>query len=147
MTARPPPEPADVARQRESLQRLARLLDSAIRLPGGFRIGLDGLLGLLPGVGDLAGALLSAYIVAQAYRLGAPRSMLMKMVANVALETGVGVIPVAGDLFDFAWKANRRNLELLERYLDDRQANGRQAEYRRATGYDTGRRQGGVTPG
>ncbi|MEQ8659688.1 MAG: DUF4112 domain-containing protein [Gammaproteobacteria bacterium] len=99
------------------MRRLARLLDSSIPLPGGFRIGLDGLLGLVPGVGDLLGAALSLYIVAGAHRLGASRAVLARMLANVALETVVGAVPLVGDLFDFVWKANQRNLALLEREL------------------------------
>lgn len=99
------------------LERLAWLLDSSIRVPGTrFRIGIDGLIGLLPGIGDLVGTLLSGYIVAEAARLGVPGSALARMVFNVLLETLVGTIPVAGDLFDFAWKANQRNVRLLQDY-------------------------------
>lgn len=101
------------------LGRLAWLLDDAIRLPGGFRIGLDGLIGLIPGIGDGIGLLASGYIVAAAARLGAPKSILARMTLNVLLESIIGIVPVLGDLFDFAWKANLRNLELLNRYLDN----------------------------
>ncbi len=97
-----------------ALQRLARLLDSAIALPGGLRIGVDGLIGLIPGIGDLLGAGLALYIVFGAHRLGASRSVVAHMLGNVALETLVGCVPIVGDLFDFAWKANQRNLALLE---------------------------------
>jgi len=100
-----------------ALRRLAHVLDSAIPLPGGMRIGLDGLIGLVPGVGDVVGTALSSYIVGQAYRLGASRMVLLHMAANILLETILGVVPVLGDLFDFAWKANRRNVALLERHL------------------------------
>jgi hypothetical protein len=110
-------ESAQRARQRESLQRLARVLDSAIPLPGGFRIGLDGIVGLLPGVGDMLGALFSSFIVAQASRLGAPAPVILRMAGNIALDTLAGAVPVLGDLFDFAWKANLRNVQLLERHL------------------------------
>jgi hypothetical protein len=102
---------------RDQLKRMAHLLDSSIRLPGGYRIGLDGLIGLLPGVGDLAGALLSTYIVAQAHRLGAPRSVILRMGLNLLTDTLVGAVPVMGDLFDFAWKANLRNVRLLEQHV------------------------------
>lgn len=102
---------------RRGLHRLADILDTAIPLPGGLRIGLDGLIGLIPGAGDLIGTLLSSYIVAKAYKLGAPYMVLLHMAGNIALETVVGVVPVVGDLFDFAWKANRRNVDLLERHL------------------------------
>jgi len=107
------------ARRRASLQRLAHLLDSAIPLPGGFRIGLDGLLGLIPGVGDLIGSVFSSYIIGQAYQLGASRMLLLRMGGNVLVDTIVGIVPVVGDLFDFAWKANRRNVALLDAHLAD----------------------------
>ena len=103
---------------RAGLKRLAWLLDSAIPLPGGYRIGLDGLIGLVPGLGDVVAALLSSYIVVEAARLRVPASVLMRMGLNVALELIVGAVPVAGDLFDFAFKANERNVRLLEASLD-----------------------------
>ncbi len=104
---------------RERLNKLAWLLDNSIPLPGtGFRIGLDGLLGLLPGVGDTVGALLSSYILTEAGKLGAPRSVLLKMALNVAVDAIFGAIPFFGDLFDFTRKANLRNVRLLESYLE-----------------------------
>lgn len=105
-------------RQRAALRRLAHVLDRAIPLPGGLRIGLDGIIGLIPGVGDLVGTALSSYLVAQAHRLGVPRSVLLHMMGNIAIDTVVGALPLFGDLFDFAWKANIRNIELLERALE-----------------------------
>jgi hypothetical protein len=101
------------------LQRLAWLMDSSIPLPGGYRIGLDGLVGLVPGIGDIAGAMVSSYIIVEAGRLGAPRSLLVRMGFNVLLETVIGAVPVLGDLFDFAYKANLRNVRLLEGYVRD----------------------------
>ena len=96
---------------------LARLLDSAFAIPGtNIRVGLDALIGLIPGAGDVAGAALSSLIVIMALREGAPPSILWRMVANVAIDTLIGSIPVAGDLFDVAWRANAKNAELLERY-------------------------------
>lgn len=113
------PPDADVsARTREQLKALAWLLDSSIRLPGGFRIGVDALLGLVPFLGDAAGVLLSGFIVSRAARLGVPRSILLRMVLNVAVEALVGLIPIAGDIFDAAWKANQRNVQLLESHLN-----------------------------
>ena len=112
------------SRDVKHLRRLARLLDSAIPLPGGFRIGLDGILGLIPGVGDALGASLSTYIVVQAARLGASPVQLVRMMLNVLLETLIGTIPVLGDLFDFAWKANERNMVLLEAQLQRAPAHG-----------------------
>jgi hypothetical protein len=103
----------------ERLRRLARLLDNAIPLPGTrFRIGLDPIIGLVPGLGDVIGAIFSTVIVYQAARLGAPRSTLVRMLANIAVDTLVGEIPLLGDLFDFGWKSNTRNIALLEQHLD-----------------------------
>lgn len=113
----PAPDPRPPQRQaavRARLKRLAWLLDSAIPLPGGYRIGLDGLIGLVPGLGDVVAALLSSYIVVEAARLRVPASVLLRMGLNVALELIIGAVPVAGDLFDFAFKANERNVRLLE---------------------------------
>ena len=88
------------------------------RIPGTrYRVGLDGLVGLIPGVGDAAGALLSTYILYEAMRLGAPRRVLLRMAANIALESVVGALPVVGDLFDVAWQANTKNVALLQAAL------------------------------
>jgi len=96
------------------LDRLSRLLDNAFAIPGTrFRIGLDGILGLIPGIGDATGAALSIYLIVQAARLGLPVSTLLRMVGNVALETVVGAVPIVGDIFDIVWKANIRNMALL----------------------------------
>ena len=112
-----PWSPQDEARLKR-VRVLSRLLDEQFRIPGTTqRIGLDGLLGLIPGVGDAAGALLSAYILYEAIRLGTPTSVLLRMVANIGIDTVVGAIPVAGDIFDIAWKANKKNAALLHTYL------------------------------
>ncbi len=100
------------------LRRLSRILDSAIPLPGGYRIGMDGIVGLIPGLGDTIGSAFSGYIILEAARLGASTPTLFRMVLNVLLESVVGIVPVAGDLFDFAWKANEKNVRLLETQLD-----------------------------
>ncbi|HEV7993240.1 MAG TPA: DUF4112 domain-containing protein [Gemmatimonadaceae bacterium] len=98
---------------------LTRLLDSAAAIPGtGIRFGLDPILGLVPGLGDIAGAALAGYLVLLAQRLGAPRAVVLRMLANVALDTAGGTIPVLGDAFDVAFKSNSRNLALLERALE-----------------------------
>jgi Domain of unknown function (DUF4112) len=99
----------------QRLRSLAWLLDNSIPLPGGFRIGLDAIVGLVPGIGDAIGALFSAFILNEARLLGAPRSVLMRMSGNILLETVIGSIPFVGDLFDMGFKANMRNIELLER--------------------------------
>ena len=101
------------------LRSLAWLLDNSIALPGGFRVGLDAVIGLIPGVGDAIGGLISAYLINEARMMGAPRSVLLRMTGNVLLETIIGVVPFAGDLFDAAYKANTKNLALLERYEID----------------------------
>ena len=107
---------------------LARLLDTAITIPGtGIRFGADAVLGLVPGLGDVAGALLAGYLVLLAERLGAPRSVILRMLGNVALDTLGGTVPVAGDVFDVVFKSNVRNVALLERALE------RPAETRRAS--------------
>ncbi|MBI2432702.1 MAG: DUF4112 domain-containing protein [Candidatus Hydrogenedentes bacterium] len=96
------------------LRKLAWLMDYSIRIPGTrFRFGLDPLLGLLPGLGDALGMLISIYLILQAQRLGFSRGTLTQMVTIVLLDALLGAIPVLGDVFDFVYKANRRNLVLL----------------------------------
>ena len=97
---------------------LARALDSAVRIPGTkFRFGLDPIIGLVPGLGDLAGAVLSGYIVLVGIQLGASRSVVLRMLANIAIDTAVGAVPLVGDLFDAAWKSNNLNVALIERHV------------------------------
>lgn len=104
---------------KKRLERLAWLTDNSIPVPGlGAKVGIDPLMGLLPWFGDTLGALLSSYIILEASRLGAPKSVLLKMVFNVTMDAMVGVLPGAGDLFDFVWKANQRNVRLLEKYVE-----------------------------
>jgi hypothetical protein len=99
-------------------QRVARLWDGVIRVPGTpFSIGLDPLLGLIPGAGDAVAAGVTGWLVLEAARLGVPASTLVRMLTNVAIDALIGAIPVAGDVFDFAWKANLRNVALLERHV------------------------------
>ena len=113
---------------RERLARLAWLLDSSIPIPGTrFSIGLEALIGLVPVVGDLVGVLLSSYIVREAAALGVGRSILARMAVNVAVEGVVGMIPFAGDVFDAAFKANQRNVRLLNAWLDDPRRTTRQS--------------------
>ena len=100
------------------LRALARLLDEAMRLPGTqYRVGIDALIGLVPVVGDLVSAGLAVYIMREAARLGVSRLILLRMTANVGVDLLVGAVPVAGDLFDVVWKANKKNLALLEAHL------------------------------
>ena len=95
----------------------ARLLDSGFRIPGtGIRFGWDAIIGLIPGGGDMIGAALSSGIVLIAMREGVPAPILWRMIANIAIDALVGAVPVIGDLFDVAWRANSRNADLLDRY-------------------------------
>ena len=101
------------------VERLARLLDDVATIPGTrIRIGLDSLFGLLPAGGDVLGGALSAWIIVAAARLGAPPAVIARMGGNVLLDTLVGAVPVLGDLFDIAFRANRRNVNLLRSYVD-----------------------------
>ena len=96
---------------------MARLLDSAVPVPGtSFRFGLDPILGLVPGFGDIVSPLFTVGIIWQARDLGVPRVVMMRMIINVAIDTLVGLVPIVGDLFDFAWKSNDMNLALLEQH-------------------------------
>lgn len=109
-------------RELARLRTITRVMDEAIGLPGTrFRIGLDGLLGLIPGVGDALSAGIAGYAIIAAARLGAPRSVLARMAGNVVLDTLAGAIPLLGDVFDFGFKANRRNLRTLESFLAEPQ--------------------------
>ncbi len=118
-------ESADARLKR--LDRLAWILDNSIPVPGtSLRIGIDGLIGLVPGIGDALGALLSSYIVAQAAHGGAPSSLILRMALNVVVESFIGLVPIVGDLFDFGYKANARNVRLLrEHILEPGRARGR----------------------
>ena len=101
------------------LRDLARVLDEAIRIPGtNIRIGLDALLGLVPGGGDVAGGLFSGLIILQAARDGAPTPVLGRMLANVVIDVVLGAIPILGDVFDVAWRANSRNVRLLDAWRE-----------------------------
>ena len=100
--------------------RLSGMLDNAFRVPGTrFRFGFDALMGLIPGFGDFVGAIFGAYGVLVARQMGAPLALQARMLANVGLDAAVGAIPLAGDLFDFAFKPHLRNLALLDRWRAD----------------------------
>jgi uncharacterized protein DUF4112 len=102
----------------EGLRRLAWWLDEAFPIPGTQqRIGFDALIGLIPGIGDGIGALLSTYIILEGARRGATVWTVVRMLGNVAVDTALGTVPFLGDLFDGAFKANRRNLDLLSASL------------------------------
>ena len=101
------------------LDGLATLLDTAFVIPGtNIRFGIDAMMGLVPGIGDAITTAMSLYIVHEARQLGAPRHLIARMLANVALDGVVGAVPFLGDAFDVMWRANRRNMTLLRNYLD-----------------------------
>jgi hypothetical protein len=99
------------------IEALARWMDYAFVLPGGFRFGLAGFIGLIPGIGDVMDALISLYIVNRALQLGIPRVGVARMMLNIAIEGLLGAAPFIGDLFDVVFKANRRNYILMNSYL------------------------------
>lgn len=116
-----PSAPIAYPRSHPALNRirfLSQLLDNAIRIPGtSFRIGIDPFLGVIPGAGDVASVLISVYIVLESLRFRLPKDILIRMVSNLVTDTAIGSVPVAGDMFDVVWKANARNLQLLEAHL------------------------------
>lgn len=121
-----PPEGDDGALRR--VRRVARLMDDAVEIPFlGVRIGLDPLLGLLPGAGDVLGAAVGGWIVVTAARLGASASVVARMLLNVGVDALSGAVPLLGDLFDVAFKANRRNLDILEEHVLDPTATRRRS--------------------
>lgn len=102
----------------QRIRTLSRLMDNSLSIPGTkYRFGLDPILGLLPGGGDLASILFSGYIIWEASQLGASRETLTRMASNVIFDTLAGSVPVVGDIFDVTWKANSRNVSLLEDHL------------------------------
>lgn len=103
------------------VDRLAYWLDERFRIPGTKRrIGLDGLVGLIPGIGDAVTTTVSAYIVWEAWQLGVPARLIVRMIGNVLVDGIIGTIPLLGDVFDVAWKANRKNLRLLIDHLNSK---------------------------
>jgi len=101
-----------------TLEGLATLLDEAFRIPGtNMRFGIDGIIGLVPGLGDVLAGILSLVIPFAAWIRGVPYVTLIRMTVNIGIEVLVGMIPLFGDIFDIAWKANRRNYNLLQRHL------------------------------
>lgn len=116
----PPPRslhPAALKRLKR-VRWIARWLDRAIAIPGTkIRLGLDAVMGVLPVGGDVLGTILSMYVIVEAAQLGAPQNLLLQMAANVAVDLGIGTVPVAGDFIDIFWQSNARNLELLEDHL------------------------------
>lgn len=112
--------PVDAVKRLRRLRALAWFLDQSVRVGRNGRFGLDPVLGLIPVVGDWLGAALSMYVVYEALLLGLPWRVLGRMLGNIAIEAVIGAVPVAGDIFDFVWQANTRNLQLVERYYHPR---------------------------
>jgi hypothetical protein len=103
----------------KQLERWAWLLDNSIRIPGtSIRMGFDSLIGLIPGIGDVTGGALSSYLLLQAVSSGIPSVVIARMVVNVVFDTLIGMIPLVGDIFDIAFKANQRNIELMTNYYN-----------------------------
>ncbi len=108
----------DPASRTRRVRVLAKLLDSSISIPGTpWKIGFDPIVGLIPGIGDLIGAVLSGYIVIEAVRAEVPAFTLARMLVNIGIDTILGAVPAIGDVFDAAWKSNMMNVALLERHL------------------------------
>ena len=102
------------------IRKLSRLMDTAIGIPGTkFRIGLDPIIGLVPGAGDIVDTAFSAYLIYLATRFNIPQKTLGKMIYNIGLEAVVGSVPLIGDIFDAFYKSNMRNLALLEAHLEE----------------------------
>jgi hypothetical protein len=113
-----------------TLRQLSYYLDDLFVVPGtSYRVGLDPLLGLVPGVGDVATSAAAAYIVARAAALGVPRATLARMLLVLVIDAVLGSVPLLGDVFDGVWKANRRNVRLLEARLDDPEEEARDRRY------------------
>ncbi len=109
----------DFEKRLTRIKKLAQLMDQAFLIPGtGRRVGLDSLIGLIPGVGDLATTAASGYIVREAWLLGLPKRKMAQMIWNIAVDAVVGSVPLLGDLFDIAFKSNTRNVKLIEAHLD-----------------------------
>lgn len=119
-TAAPPPVAHADDRALEGYRKLAYAFDEAFRIPGtSFRFGLDSIIGLVPGVGDIAVSALGGYALLLAFKLRAPAPVLTRMLMNIGIDTVFGAVPLLGDLFDATWKANTKNRRVLEAWLAD----------------------------
>src|SRR5690349_4273208 len=115
-----PPQVRRSAATDEALDHLATLLDDAFQIPGTrIRFGLDSLIGLVPGLGDIVTGLMSMFIVYVGWQRGIPKVTQARMLMNIIIDTAVGAVPIFGDAFDVAWKANRMNMRLLKRAMEE----------------------------
>mgnify|MGYP003384435585 CR=1 FL=1 len=111
-----------ITQQKQQLERLSILLDEAFTLPVvGVRVGWDAIIGLIPVIGDGAGAIISSYFVYKALRFKMPLSTVAKMLLNIGIELLIGIVPIVGDVLDVAWKANRRNYRLMEGFFEEQE--------------------------
>jgi hypothetical protein len=109
---------AETLKTLNRLQRLSRFMDGGWGIPfTNIRFGADSVLGLIPGGGDFVAMLISLYVVIKAYEMGVPNHLLLRMVGNIAIDTGLGSVPVLGDIFDVLFKSNIRNTDLLHDFL------------------------------
>ena len=105
-------------RDLQEVRRLAHLLDEAVKIPViNYRVGLDGLLGIVPVIGDFSGFAISSYIIFKAHNMGVPRQKVSRMIFNSVVDVLVGSIPLVGDIFDLFWKSNKRNVRIIERHF------------------------------
>ena len=118
------PQFGEAAKRDQIIEMIAWLMDRSIPI-GGYRIGLDPIIGLIPGFGDVFGTLVSAVLIVQAQRAGVPKATVLRMMANVGIDTLLGSVPFVGDAFDFAWTANSKNLELYRASMRGRRENAR----------------------
>jgi hypothetical protein len=117
-------EPLPVRRRDPVIEMIAHVMDGLIPL-GRFSIGLDSLIGLIPGLGDIIGAAIGMIIVLRAVQAGLPRVAIARMMTNIAIDCFVGAIPILGDAFDFVYKSNQMNMRIYEEALDGRRSNAR----------------------
>ncbi|MBX9583094.1 MAG: DUF4112 domain-containing protein [Gemmataceae bacterium] len=118
--AAPPVLLTDAIDHKAAVRTLAKYLDNVFVVPGtNFRVGLDTLIGLIPGLGDVLGSAIGGYIILVAAKLGVPKAVIGRMLLNQGIDAAVGIVPFAGDLLDAAWRSNAKNARLLEQALED----------------------------
>lgn len=113
------PTGTDAMAVRQRIEALEHLLEGLVRLPVvGRKVGLDAIVGLVPGIGDIATAIMGLYLIWEARNLGMSRWQMLRMIGNIGIDTVVGAVPVAGDLFDVLFRSNTRNLKIIRKHLD-----------------------------